>query len=300
MTGLDGQSLYTTEAESEVIEQCAISHGMAMLAWGTEGGSIRLLSLKTKSVKVVGVQSNRRMTHLKFSPTDVLLMSASEDGCIKVGHNQLRDILPSGYERVVFVFLLGVSNFDQIWKHDGDCVTVWGPRKGVVGCHFVDHETQLLICGVDGSVRMWRVDNGHPTAVLLQDIGLHVICFDLSADGVSFAQGTSSHGLQLISVNTDLVTWALATIYCHGAVIESIFFTVPFFRKSWIASQCALVTRNLLSASAVSIIRTLGHWSQLDTTQESSRYLLCISIIPSYVTELFKAGLLPLKSSCGF
>jgi WD40 repeat protein len=93
----------------------------------------------------------------------------------------------------------------QIWKHDGDCVTVWGSRKGIVDCHFIDKETQLLTCGADGSIRTWRVDRGQPIAVLLSDVGLHVICFDRSADSLTLAQGTSTHGLQLISVSSDLV-----------------------------------------------------------------------------------------------
>ena len=84
MSGLNAHVLHTTELECEPIEVCAISNGIAMLAWGTKSGSIRLLSLKTKSVKEVGHHSDKKLTLLKFSLSDVLLVSASEDGCVKV------------------------------------------------------------------------------------------------------------------------------------------------------------------------------------------------------------------------
>jgi len=80
-----------------------------------------------------------------------------------------------------------------------------GPRKAVVDCLFIEDESTLMICGGDGSVRLWSVDSGIPTGLLLMDSGLHVTCVDKTVDNHWLAQGTTNCGLQLVQIQLESV-----------------------------------------------------------------------------------------------
>lgn len=73
-----------------------------------------------------------------------------------------------------------------------------GPRKGVIDCFFIDsEETSLMVCGADGSIKLWNVATGTPTNLILSDYGLDLICVDRSSNGQWLAQGTTNQGLQI-------------------------------------------------------------------------------------------------------
>ena len=85
MSSESDKTIFTTEEESpDTVEKCVVSHDTTMVAWFTQSGRIKLLSLKSKLVKVLGQHPDANLTVLKFSPKDVLLVSCSLDGSIKV------------------------------------------------------------------------------------------------------------------------------------------------------------------------------------------------------------------------
>ena len=89
MSGTRGESNLMTEPDSVVdtadtIELCVISHGASIIGWSTQSGKVKLFSLKSNLVKVLGYHSDAKPTLLKFSPKDVLLLSSSPNGCVKV------------------------------------------------------------------------------------------------------------------------------------------------------------------------------------------------------------------------
>lgn len=55
-----------------------------MMAWSTLSGLVQLMSLDKKEIKTLGHHSSAKVTLLKFSPSDTLLLTVSSDGCIKV------------------------------------------------------------------------------------------------------------------------------------------------------------------------------------------------------------------------
>ena len=62
-------------------------------------------------------------------------------------------------------------------------------------------EGTLMVCGSDESVRLWSVENGTPTALLLGDTGLHLTCVDgPTIDNQWLAQGTTTRGVQLVDI----------------------------------------------------------------------------------------------------
>jgi len=178
MSSESDKTIFTTEEESpDTVEKCVVSHDTTMVAWFTQSGRIKLLSLKSKLVKVLGQHPDANLTVLKFSPKDVLLVSCSLDGSIKI---------------------------HQVWQPNDKCVTIAGPKMKVIDCYFVENEESLLTCGSDGSIRLWNVKNGEPITILLRSLGLDVICIDRTLDNLWFAQGTISHGLQLFSIRLEL------------------------------------------------------------------------------------------------
>ena len=170
------------------------------MAWSTLSGLIKLVSLKNKEkVKVLGHHSDSKVTLLKFSPSNRLVLSASSEGCIKVQLTRQR-------RETNWQSLNWFIDFKlKIWKPEGGCVMIDGPRKAVVDCLFIEDESTLMICGADGSVRLWSVDNGTPTGLLLMDSGLHVTCVDKTVDNHWLAQGTTNRGLQLVQIQLESV-----------------------------------------------------------------------------------------------
>ena len=55
-----------------------------MMAWATLSGVVKLMSLVKKEVKILGHHSDAKVNLFKFSPSDVLVVSGSSEGCIKV------------------------------------------------------------------------------------------------------------------------------------------------------------------------------------------------------------------------
>jgi len=80
----DGVISITEEETLDTIELCIISHDATMVAWLTLSGKIKLLSLKSNLVKMLGQHSEASVNLLKFSPKDVLIVSCGIDGSIKV------------------------------------------------------------------------------------------------------------------------------------------------------------------------------------------------------------------------
>lgn len=169
----DGVISITEEETLDTIELCIISHDATMVAWLTLSGKIKLLSLKSNLVKMLGQHSEASVNLLKFSPKDVLIISCGIDGSIK------------------------------IWQPNDNCVTISGPKKKLIDCYFVDNEESLLTCSCDGSIRLWNVKNGEPIIILLHSLGFDLICVDRTHDNLWFGQGTISHGLQLISIRLE-------------------------------------------------------------------------------------------------
>lgn len=89
MNALNCETFETIEQEDSAldpVELCVVSHKASMLAWATLSGSVKLMSLNRKKVKTLGHHSDK-VSFIKFSPTDVLLLSVSSDGGIKVRSN---------------------------------------------------------------------------------------------------------------------------------------------------------------------------------------------------------------------
>lgn len=92
----------------------------------------------------------------------------------------------------------------QIWKPKEETVIIYGPRKGVMDCYFIGkEETSLMICGTDGSIKLWSVKTGNPINLILADIGLCLTCVDRSSDCQWLAQGTTNQGFQIVQVPCD-------------------------------------------------------------------------------------------------
>lgn len=62
-----------------------------------------------------------------------------------------------------------------------------------------------MVCGADGSVRIWSVESGMPMISLQSDMGLHLTCIDRTPDNYRLAQGTTTHGLLLLHIQLDPV-----------------------------------------------------------------------------------------------
>ena len=62
-----------------------------------------------------------------------------------------------------------------------------------------------MVCGADGSIRVWNVETGLATALLQGDTGQHLTCVDWAKDYLRIAQGTTTNGLQLIQIQFDSV-----------------------------------------------------------------------------------------------
>lgn len=83
---MDCEPVLKTDAEpiADPVEQCVLSHSGRMMVWSTVSGLLRLMSLSKKEIKVLGHHSDAKVNVLKFSPSDVLIVSASAEGCVKV------------------------------------------------------------------------------------------------------------------------------------------------------------------------------------------------------------------------
>lgn len=94
-----------------------------------------------------------------------------------------------------------------MWKPREEAVTIEGPRKGVIDCFFIGFEdnleTSLMVCGADGSIKLWSVKAGAPTNLILDDSGLCLICVDLASSHQWLAQGTTNHGVQIVQIQLD-------------------------------------------------------------------------------------------------
>lgn len=78
--------LTTNEPDAEVdqVELCVLSQKATMLAWSTLSGLVKLMSIEKKEVKILGHHSDAKINLLKFSPSGILVLTASVDGRIKV------------------------------------------------------------------------------------------------------------------------------------------------------------------------------------------------------------------------
>lgn len=63
----------------------------------------------------------------------------------------------------------------------------------------------LMVCGVDGSVKLWSTVTGLPTGLILPDSGIDLTCVDRSLNGQWLAQGSINQALQLISIPSESV-----------------------------------------------------------------------------------------------
>lgn len=63
-----------------------------MLAWVTSTGRVDLASISRNESKVLGHHSDSRVSLLKFSPSDALLLTADNSGHIKVFPFEKSDI----------------------------------------------------------------------------------------------------------------------------------------------------------------------------------------------------------------
>lgn len=72
------------ESTTDQVELCILSHKASMMAWSTLSGLVKLMSLEKREIKTLGHHSDAKVTFLRFSPSDILLLTASSDGCIKV------------------------------------------------------------------------------------------------------------------------------------------------------------------------------------------------------------------------
>ena len=72
------------ENGSDQIVQCVLSHSAKMAAWSTLSGLVKLMSFLKKEIRILGHHSDSKVELLKFSPSDVLVVSSSSEGCIKV------------------------------------------------------------------------------------------------------------------------------------------------------------------------------------------------------------------------
>ena len=87
MSGSNCETLLTTndvESGTDQVELCVLSHKASMMAWSTLSGLVKLMSLDKKEVKTLGHHSDTKVTLLNFSPSDILLLTISSEGCIKV------------------------------------------------------------------------------------------------------------------------------------------------------------------------------------------------------------------------
>ena len=60
-----------------------------------------------------------------------------------------------------------------------------------------------MVCGADGSIKLWSVETGTPTNLILSDYGLDLTCIDLSSNRQWLAQGTTNQGLQIVQLPSD-------------------------------------------------------------------------------------------------
>ncbi|XP_046440097.1 apoptotic protease-activating factor 1-like isoform X2 [Daphnia pulex] len=174
VSGSNCETLLTTndvESGSDQVEICVLSHQASMMAWSTVSGLVKLMSLDRSEVKTLGHHSDAKVTLLKFSPSDVLLLTVSSEGCIK------------------------------IWKPRSETVTISGPRKGVIDCFFVEpEETTIIVCGADGSIRLWDVKTGYPKHLIMEDYRLSLTCVDRASNRQWLAQGTTTQGVQIVQI----------------------------------------------------------------------------------------------------
>lgn len=85
MNAANDKILLSTDGEPscDQIEQCVLSHSPSLLAWTTAAGEIKLMSLHKNEVKTLG-HHGARISLLKFSPSDILILTVASDGSIKV------------------------------------------------------------------------------------------------------------------------------------------------------------------------------------------------------------------------
>ena len=60
-----------------------------------------------------------------------------------------------------------------------------------------------MVCGADGSIKLWSVETGTSTNLILSDYGLDLTCIDLSSNRQWLAQGTTNQGLQIVQLPSD-------------------------------------------------------------------------------------------------
>lgn len=57
-----------------------------------------------------------------------------------------------------------------------------------------------MVCGADGSIKLWNVETGHPTNLIVADSGLSLTCVDRASNGPWLAQGTTNHAVQIVQI----------------------------------------------------------------------------------------------------
>lgn len=78
--------LLTFEAGTppDCVVLCSLSHSSGMLCSATHAGRVQLTSVSRNESKVLGHHSDAKVSLLKFSLKDSMILSGDVNGCIKV------------------------------------------------------------------------------------------------------------------------------------------------------------------------------------------------------------------------
>ena len=94
---------------------------------------------------------------------------------------------------VVYLTLL------QVWKPNMRSFSWTGSSKGIIDCFFTNDESKLLVCGTDGSVQFWDLNNELLLATIESELCL--TCIDLATSNGFLAQGTADTGVRILRLD---------------------------------------------------------------------------------------------------
>lgn len=60
-----------------------------------------------------------------------------------------------------------------------------------------------MVCGADGSIRLWSIGTGNPIRLILDDYGLNLTCVDHAFNRQWLAQGTITEGVRIVHIPLD-------------------------------------------------------------------------------------------------